>query len=144
MTGLLLVTIFMMAAMSLLSYVYCWHDIKSGEPHIISLRQITNIMDRNRLTHMFGSPAPGYRYKLSPLALKALLKARQGFYYTEVGADSACILGAYAYMTHQVPMGTVGWFIVLAGLCQSINFAYSIWLVRRWGHQIREEMGDEL
>src|SRR5207237_13513 len=74
-------------------------DIKSGKPHIISLRQITTIMDRDRLNHLFGTPQPGYRYRLSPEALHALLKSRRWFIYGEFGADILCLLDAGYDMT---------------------------------------------
>lgn len=142
MAEIFLITIFMAAATSLISYIYCWHDIKTGRPHIISLRQITNIMDRNRLTALFGKPEPGYYYVLSPQMLVAFTRKYQTSYYSEVGADTMCLIGSYMYMTGQLAADRVWWFIALAGFCQVVNFCYSIMLVRRWAHQFREEMND--
>ena len=140
MTEFFLICIFASAALSLLSYLYCWQDIQRGRPHIISLRQITTIMDRNRLNQMFGSPGPGYYYTLSPPQLLALVRWKQWFFYLECTADTACLLGVWLYMTGNGLQNSVGWFIVLAGLCQGINLAYSIWLIRKWSFQIREEI----
>jgi hypothetical protein len=140
MIGLLLVTIFFSSALSMISYFYCWHDIKTGHPHIISLRQITNIMDRNRLNEMFGKPNHGYRYHLEPAVVRALVRSRQFFFHSEVAADSTCMVGAYLYLTDQLEMTNIGWFLLLGVICQAINVGYSIWLVRKWSHQIKEEM----
>jgi hypothetical protein len=137
-----LMMIALASALSLLSYSYCWHDIKTGHPHIISLRQMTNVMDRNRLNNLFGRHDNRYRYHLSPPMLKSFIKNRQWFYHSEMTADAVCLAGAYLYLNADVSAASVGWFILLAGACQVINFAYSIWLVRKWAHQIREELGE--
>ena len=141
MTALLL-TIFIVAALSLLSYAYCWRDIQGGRPHIISLRQITGIMDRHRLDAIFGAHGRGYCYEFPPALLRAFNRAWRGYCYREIAADGVCMLGAYRYMTGDAAADTVWWFVLLAGACQAINFGYSIHLVRRWSHQIREEIGD--
>lgn len=140
MMAFLLIVIFITAALSLLSYVYCWNDIKGGRPHIISLRQITNVMDRDEINRMFGEPEPGYFYPLAPSQITKLLAARRWYYWCECAADSACLLGAwYFYMSGQD--GTDVWiFLGLASLCQGINLAWSAWLIRKWRHQIREEI----
>lgn len=140
MTAIFLVSIFAMSALSLISYVYCWNDIKSGRPYILSLRQITTIMDREKLNQMFGPPERGYFYKLDPLALRVLIKDRQGFYYRECAADLVCVYGAWRYMTHEVGDVTTVLFILLASTCQGINLVYGYLLVKKWGSQIREEI----
>src|SRR5437868_5178985 len=94
----LLILIFCSSALSLLSYVYCWQDIRTGRPHIISLRQITTIMDRNRLNQMFGPPEKGYYYMLSPEQLYGLIQSRRWFYVCECAADITCALGVWLYM----------------------------------------------
>lgn len=139
----LLTLIFIAAALSLISYVYCWQDIQRGQPHIISLRQITGIMDRNRITRLFGAPKPGYYYTLTPAMQAILTRRRQRFFYLECAADAVCAIGAWHFITAPSGTLTVGSFIVLAGLCQGINFFWSMWLVRKWAHQIREEMDDK-
>ena len=136
----LVLAIFVSAALSLLSYAYCWHDIRMGRPHIISLRQITGIMDRNRLNALFGKPEPGYYYKLSPTQLYGLIRKRRWFYITECTADSTCILGAWMAITGGMVEENIGFFIILAGTCQGINLIYSIWVVRKWHSQLREEI----
>jgi hypothetical protein len=141
MIGMLLTLIFLSATLSLVSYSYCWHDIKTGRPHIISLRQITTIMDRHRLNAMFGPPGAGYRYKLSPQMLRTLVKGRIFYFYSETAADCVCLVGSYLYLTKQV-QASVGWFILLAVICQAVNVAHSILLVRKWSHQIKEELED--
>ncbi len=140
MTDLYLIAIFLASGLSLVSYLYCWEDIKKGEPHIISLRQIMGIMDREKINLLLGEPKPGYYYLLPPPILKVLLSHRRAYFYTEIGADMACLAGAYLYMTGWLPAATMGWFIALAAICQLINFSHSLWLVRRFRHQIREEL----
>lgn len=142
MTVFLLTAIFIAAALSLVSYLYCWWDIRGGHPHIISLRQITNIMDRHILDLLFGNHDRGYYYTLSPEKLVIFRRAWGGYYYREIAADGICMIGVYRYMTGLASPDTVGWFILLATVCQAINFAYSILLIRRWSHQIREELED--
>ena len=142
MMSVLLITIFCMSGLSLLSYVYCWQDIRRGHPHILSLRQITNIMDRNRLNLLFGNPEPGYYYDLSPVMLAFITRFCGLYYYCEIAADIVCIFGVYHFMTYGAHSPLAGWFVLLAATCQGINFLYSVWLIRRWGHQIREEMED--
>lgn len=142
MVSFLLVSIFLAAALSLLSYLYCWWDIQSGSPHIISLRQITNIMDRHLLDRIFGAHKEGYVYELSPQKLAFIRLVWGGYYYRELAADTICMIGAYYYMTQAAAPAFVLLFIVLATTCQAINFVFSIRLVRRWKHQIREELED--
>lgn len=140
MTSFLLGLIFVSAALSLVSYVYCWHDIRGGRPHIISLRQILTIMDRNRINEMFGAPEPGYYYPLSPAQLRIVMQERRWFYTRECTTDIVCLVGSWLYMTGGASPDTVYGFILLAGLCQGINVAYSLWLIRKWSAQIREEL----
>ncbi len=123
-----------------MSYVYCWQDIKSGRPHIITLRQITSIMDRHRLNAMFGQPAPGYYYPIPSEKLLPMLNRYRGFYIRECAADLVCMLGAWRYIASSTNPGTQSLFILLAGTCQAINILYSIWLIRKWADQLREEM----
>jgi hypothetical protein len=140
MMSVFLVLIFGMSALSLISYVYCWNDIKSGRPYILSLRQITTVMDREKLNQMFGPPERGYFYKLEPQVLYSLLKEKQGFYYRECAADVLCVFGAWRYMTHDVGVATMALFILLASVCQGVNLVYGYFLVKKWGSQIREEI----
>jgi hypothetical protein len=140
MSAIFLVLIFIMSALSLISYVYCWNDIKTGRPYILSLRQITSIMDREKLNQLFGPPGRGYFYKLAPHVLYTLLKERQYFYYRECAADVLCVFGAWRYMTHEVGDATTALFILLASACQGINLVYGYFLVKKWGGQIREEI----
>lgn len=134
-----LVTIFIVSALSLISYVYCWQDIHNGRPHITSLRQLTHIMDRNLLNQLFGEPKPGYVYELPPPVLRALVQWKRPFFIQEVLADGLCAYGAYRYMTVDTHPDFVLWFVLLAGVCQGIDLLHSFWLVRRWWHQISEE-----
>lgn len=143
MSGFLLFVILVSGALSLVSYLYCWHDIKRGKPHIISLRQITGIMDRNRLDSLLGRHDGRYFYNLSPDVRTRLLNGRREFVYGECAADLVCMLGAGRYFSGAAAESTQGWFILIAGLCQAINFAYSTHLVRKWSHQIREEIDRE-
>lgn len=142
MIGIVLGAIFIIAALSFLSYLYCWNDIQGGRPHIISLRQITNIMDRNVLDLLFGPHEPGYYYALSTEKLAIFRRAWGKYFYREITADGLCMLGAYRYMTGAAPGEWMGVFILLAALCQGINVYYSLRLVRQWAHQIREELDD--
>ncbi len=134
--------IFLVSLLSLASNLYCWNDIKSGRPHIISLRQITLIMDRHVLNRIFGEPQPGYRYPLSPSVLTQFIRARRGYVYREMTADLLCMLAAWRYWTGMAPAALEAWFVLIAGLCQGISLVYSLWLVRKWGHQIHEEISD--
>jgi len=136
----LLFTIFCSASLSLISYVYCWHDIRSGRPHILSLRQITAIMDRNRLNQLFGQPEPGYYYALTPAQLYEIIQRRRWFYTGECAADITCILGVWLYMMGIIANEKILLFLLLAGLCQVINLAYSIRLISKWRGQLREEI----
>lgn len=138
----MMLVIFFTALLSLASYLYCWNDIRRGRPHIISLRQVTLIMDRNALNRLFGQPQPDYRYALPLETLARLIKAKQGYVYLEMAADALCMLGAWRYLTGAAPEALEEWFILLAALCQGVNIVYSMWLVWKWGDQIREEMED--
>lgn len=136
----LLGLVFVVAALSLLSYVYCWQDIKGGRPHIISLRQILVIMDRHRIDALLGGHGPGYYYRLTPAQVAALLSGRRWFYRRECAADLTCLLGSWLYMTGVGDARAASWFVLLAGLCQGINLAYSLWLIGKWRDQLKEEI----
>jgi hypothetical protein len=136
----LLVIIFVAAALSLMSYLYCWQDIKTGRPHIITLRQITSIMDRHRLNAIFGNPEPGYFYTIPPETLAYLIRRYRGFYMRECIADAVCMLGSWRYMLHYADPAGLPLFLCLALACQGINILYSLWLIRKWRDQLREEM----
>ena len=140
MTIFLLIVIFICAALSLLSYIHCWQDIRGGRPHIISLRQITSVMDRERINQWFGAPARGYYYKLSPEQLQSILRRRGWFFYTECAVDIVCLFGTWWFATGMGSAEMVWPFILLAGICQGVNLVYSFWLMRKWQHQIHEEM----
>lgn len=138
----MLVIIFFIAAISLASNLYCWKDIKNGRPHIISLRQITLIMDRNVLNRYFGPPETGYYYTLPDEALHRLIRACRVRIYWEAAADLVCMLGAWRTMAGVASPAFSTWFLLAAALCQGINIAFSVWLVYKWGWQIREELGE--
>lgn len=135
-----LILIFITAALSLLSYVYCWHDIKSGSPHIVTLRQITSIMDRHQLNALFGMHGPGYYYAIPPDILAAMLARYRSYYWRECAADAVCMLGVWRYMQASEDAPGRSLFILLAFTCQAINIIYSLWLIRKWRHQLLEEM----
>ncbi|MBY0406346.1 MAG: hypothetical protein K2Q01_01540 [Rickettsiales bacterium] len=136
----LLMGIFLTAALSLASYVYCWQDIKTGRPHIITLRQITAIMDRNQLNALFGMPKPGYFYELSEETVHNLLTRYRGYYVRECAADSVCMLGVWRHMQGAAAPETMALFILLAMTCQGVNIIYSMHLIKKYRHQLREEM----
>ncbi len=137
---LLLACVMLVAFLSLCSYLYCWHDIRRGRPHILSLRQITLIMDRNRLDSIFGHHQKGYYYQLNPAALAMIVRSRRGFVFFEVLADTFCLWGSYRYLAGLASMQTVGLFVVLAAVCQGIDVWFSMRLVRAWWPQIQEEI----
>lgn len=132
--------VFLIATLSLASYLYCWNDIRRGHPHILSLRQITLVMDREALNRMFGAPDARYRYALAPEALAGVIRARRFYAYSEMAIDAVCALAMWSVVTHRALPVFEDWLVLLAGLAQGINLAYSLWLVRKWGWQIREEM----
>lgn len=140
MSAILLLSIFMLASVSLMSYLYCWTDIRGGKPHILSLRQVTCIMDRAQINQRFGMPDKGYRYKLTPLQLKAFMGRYQYSFYRECATDLVCALGAWRFLTRDASSQLLWGFIVLGLICQGAYLAYSVTLVRKWGHQIREEI----
>lgn len=140
MMKLLLLAILLASSLSMMSYMYCWRDIRRGRPHIISLRQITNIMDRERLNALFGAPMPGYFYPLTKPAKAALVRTYQLHYYIECATDGVCVLGAWRYLVVHAGAAVVWRFIVLAAICQAINVVYSTCMVRKWAHQIKEEI----
>jgi hypothetical protein len=114
MAELRLILIFISAGLSLVSYVYCWQDIRTGRPHILALRQITSIMDRHRLTALFGQPEPGYYYKLTPEQVKALIRRHLNFYIGECAAELVCMLGVWRYMSGSASPDGLPAFILLA------------------------------
>ncbi len=137
----LLLLVLLVSALSLASYIYCWRDIMGGRPHIISLRQITCIMDRHLLDVMFGKHEPDYRYALSPSTRRWFVRQWGLYYLREIAADWLCILGAFYFWFMQPHPLTLS-FILLALCCQGINIVQSVWLVQRWRHQIMEELDD--
>ena len=140
MDELLMVLIFLSAGLSLVSYVYCWQDITSGRPHILALRQITSIMDRNRLNAIYGQPEPGFYYPLSPQTVAQLTSRYRWFYMRECAAEAVCMLGVWRFMVGSGAPELQGLFVVLALLCQGVNFIYSLWLIRKWRDQLQEEI----
>ncbi len=134
--------VFLIAALSLASTVYCWCDIQGGRPRSITLRQITLIMDREILNRIFGKPDARYRYTLTPPMQAALLRARAWYAYSEMAADLLCMYGAARFINGEAPPALAGSFLLLAGLCQAVNIVHSLWLVRKWGWQIRDETGE--
>ncbi len=140
MSAFLLAIIVCSALFSLISYVYCWHDIRTGRPHIISLRQITSIMDRNRLNDLFGRHVTGYYYELTQTQLTHLIQIRRWFYISECSADALCIVAAWFALTGVTNPENTPLIVVLTGLCQGINLVYSFWLISKWHPQLREEI----
>jgi len=136
----LLIVIFISAALSLLSYIHCWQDICRGRPHIISLRQITSVMDREWLNRRFGAHEPGYYYKLSPAQIQDIVRKHGWFFYCECAMDTVCLFGAWWFSIGLGSGDMALLFILLAGAGQGLNVAYSFWLMRKWKHQIREEI----
>ena len=139
MIALLLGIIFISAGLSLLSYVYCWQEVRAGHPHILALRQITAIMDRHQLNRLYGQHDAHYVYHLSPHIITALTRQHRGFFLRECAAEIVCMFGVWRYMTGHAHINYVGWFILLAMLCQGINVLYSMWLVKKWRTQLQEE-----
>lgn len=137
--------IFIGAGMSLLSYIYCWQEVRDGEPHILALRQITGIMDRHELNRLYGMPDEEFYYTLEPQQTQQLVKQYRLFFLAECAAEALCMLGVWRYMTGNADMRYLWLFMVLAVTCQAINFLYSMWLIRKWKDQLQEEVesGDE-
>jgi hypothetical protein len=140
MAELLMVLVFLSAGLSLVSYVYCWQDITSGRPHILALRQITSIMDRNRLNAQYGQPEPGFYYTLTPAQIATLTSRFRLFYLRECAAEGVCMLGVWRFISGSGTPDLQWIFVFLAITCQGINFIYSIWLLRKWRDQLQEEI----
>ena len=140
MTALLLILIFLFAGCSFVSFVYCWLDIRGGKPYILSLRQITGIMDRNIINSLYGMPQKGFIYPLSPKDIRHILNSRRMYFYRESLADSLCIFGSWRFMTQEASTGMLWTFLLLGGVCQGLNMLYSFQVLERWGDQIREEL----
>lgn len=140
MIAFLLILIFLFAACSFVSFVYCWLDIRAGKPYILSLRQITGIMDRNIINSLYGMPQKGFVYPLSPQDIRHILNTRRMYFYRECLADSLCIFGAWRFMTQDASAVIIVLFLLLGGLCQGLNMLYSYQVLQRWGDQIREEL----
>jgi hypothetical protein len=136
----MMVAIFCSASLSLVSYMYCWQDIRAGRPHILSLRQITGIMDRHCLTRLLGTPRPGYYFELSPMQRAVILRSRRLFYLRECAADLTCLAGVWLYMTGRLAPDYAPLFVALATACQLVNLLYSFCLISKWGVQLREEI----
>lgn len=139
MSEFLLGIIFISAGMSLISYIYCWQEVRSGTPHILALRQITSIMDRHVLNERYGKHDLGYNYTLSPEEIKKMLAEHRSFFFRECAVEIICMLGVWRYMTGVAPQRYVWLFILLALAVQAVNLVYSMWLIRRWREQLLEE-----
>jgi hypothetical protein len=140
MSSFLLVCIFVFSGMSLVSYIYCWLDMLGGKPYILSLRQITTIMDRSQLNQLFGKPGKGFYYTLTPQMIAAIIRTRKWYFFRECLADTLCVYGAWRFMMVESTPGTIWLFILLASACQGVNLLYSVQLVKKWGDQLREEI----
>lgn len=136
-----LIGIILISILSAGSYWFCWQDILGGRPNILSMRQITLIMDRNKLDAIFGKHQPDYHYALSPEMLAALVRSRKFFVYSEMAAEVCCFIGAYRYLTGLASPDTLSLFVLLAVICQIIDVWMSISLIRKYWHQVEEEMG---
>ena len=136
----LLVLIFISGALSLLSYIFCWQDIAAGRPHIISLRQITSIMDRKRLNAHFGAPKRGFYYQLTPVQVEGILWRQRGYMIAECSLDGLCVLGSWWFASGLGSQELELPFIGAAGLSQLLNVLYSFFLLRKWQHQMQEEL----
>jgi hypothetical protein len=135
--------IFISAGMSLISYIYCWQEVRSGTPHILALRQITSIMDRNSLNQRYGKPDLGYNYTLTEEQVDELLATYRSFFLRECATEITCMFGVWRYMTGAAPSQYVWLFIALAVAVQGVNLAYSMWLIRKWRDQLQEETDSE-
>ena len=138
--SLLLASIALISAISLCSWWYCWQDVRGGRPNILSLRQVTLIMDRNLLDTLYGKHGQGYIYTLNKPALAQITRDRRLFVYKEMLADMLCFAGAYRYFIGSAMPDYFPIFLLLATTYQGLSIWYSISLVRRWWHQIEEEM----
>ncbi len=141
---LFLVGIILISILSAGSYWFCWQDIKRGRPSILSMRQVTLIMDRKRLDAIFGRHQSDYTYQLSPEVLAALMRMRSFFVYSEIAAEVVCFVGAYRYLTGMASPDYAGIFIMLACCCQFIDIWMSVSLIRKYWHQVEEEMNGRL
>ena len=140
MMSFLLVLIFISSMLSLMSYVHCWRDVKSGRAHVISLRQISSVMDRTVFNGWFGAPQPGYFYVLTPEQVKWFLRRYAWPVYGECAADAACLFGAWWFASGWGKEEVLLVFVLLAGLCQAMSLGYYFWLMRQWRDQIHEEI----
>ncbi|MFO0388903.1 MAG: hypothetical protein ACK502_04185 [Alphaproteobacteria bacterium] len=138
---LFLIVIVLISILTAGSYWFCWQDILRGRPNILSMRQITLIMDRNKLDAIFGRHQPDFYYTLTPEMLAALVRSRKFFVYSEIAAEVVCFIGAYRYLTGAASLETVWVFILLAAICEGIDIWMSITLIRKYWYQIEEEMG---
>jgi hypothetical protein len=138
---LFLIGIVLISILTAGSYWFCWQDILRGRPNVLSMRQITLIMDRNKLDAIFGRHQPDYHYALAPEVLAALVRSRKFFVYSEIAAEAVCFIGAYRYLTGVASPETLWLFVVLAVMCEGIDVWMSLSLIRKYWYQIEEEMG---
>jgi hypothetical protein len=138
---ILLLIVLVVSLLSFASYMYCWRDIMTGNPHILSLRQMTTIMDRHVLNLIFGAHEKDYRYWLSPTGLIWFRKQWSGYYYREIAADALCAIGALYFLSKNTPQEVTTAFLLLAITCQGITIYSAVIQVKRWRHQIEEELG---
>lgn len=138
--NLLLASIALVSVISLCSWWYCWRNVLSGQPNILSLRQVTLIMDRNLLDALYGKHGPGYIYTLNPHALRQIIRSRRLFVYGEMLADAVCFIGAWRYFGGMADFTLLPWFLAIAITYQALSVWYSLKLIRSWWHQIEEEM----
>lgn len=137
---MLIILVGCISVLSLGSWLYCWNDVQKGRPNILSLRQITLIMDRHRLDALYGKHGSGYIYELSKESLQQINRDRRMFVYSEMLADGCCFFGVYRYFTGTMDTSLLPLFMTLAIAYQSLSLWYSMTLVKRWWHQIAEEM----
>lgn len=138
---LLLIAIMGYALLSLASWWFCWRNVMGGRPHILSMRQITLIMDRERLDTLYGKHKPGYVYELNEAALGQIKRQHRGNMIKEMAADLLCLVGSYNYLMSDEPAGSMLTFAMFAGIYQMLTLWYSFKLVNPYWEQINEEMG---
>jgi hypothetical protein len=140
---LCLAIIALLAALSLVANIHAWRDIQAGNPYILSLRQVTRIMDRARLQALFGQCDARYLFTLSAHQRKVVVRLWGLPMALDMAGDVACMAGVYYYGVIQPP-GEAHWFFISFALWyQSLGFWDSWRQVKAWRHQIDEELGIE-
>jgi hypothetical protein len=113
-----------------------WRDVRSGFPHIDTLRSLTGICDKNELVKHFGLPDKGQRFPTTPamvVSARSNIKLLLDWWPQDIFLISALVYAIW----HG---GNTGWLLVIvAGIYMLIGWFWVLFNMWKYRLQLMSE-----